>query len=426
MSRIAMASMTGTVVEFYDFIIFSTAAALVFSTVFFPELGAASGTAVSIATTGVAFVARPLGAVIFGHFGDRLGRKTTLVSTLMLMGLATVGIGLVPTANTIGVAAPIILVLFRVLQGLAVGGEWAGATLLANENAPTHLRGRYSLYPQMGPSVAFALASATFLIIALTMSSEAFVAWGWRIPFLLSGILVVVGLYVRLKIEESNDFKDTVRRKQVVAVPLAETFRSQGREVVLGAVAVMTPFAFFYMGVAYLTSYGTVQLGLERTTILTMGIFGGLAFAATTIIGSVASDRTGRKAMIVLGSTLSAVTGLVLFPILDVGTPIAFLIGLCLTTGCMGFAYGPAGAMLPELFETRYRYTGAGVAYSLAGVLGGALAPNIAVKLESAYGSYSVGIMLTVIGALSAVATLVLRETKTSSVPGSASVAPAS
>jgi metabolite-proton symporter len=416
MSRIAFASMTGTVVEFYDFIIYGTAAALVFHKVFFPELGQAAGTALAFATFGVAFVARPVGSIIFGHFGDRIGRKKTLVSTLLLMGGATVAIGLIPTTSTIGVAAPLLLVALRIAQGLAVGGEWAGAILLASENAKPEKRGFYSLFPQMGPSVGFSLASATFLITALTMSDDAFLAWGWRIPFLTSALLVIVGLYVRLSIQESEEFRGTVERNETVAVPFAEAFRKQSKEVLLGAGAVMTPFAFFYIGVSYLTSYGTQQLELSRPTVLTMGILGGFAFAITTICGSIWSDRFGRRKMMTLGCALGAVTGLVAFPILDRATPTAFLIGLVLILGSVGFVYGPAGAHLPELFATRYRYTGAGVAYSLAGVLGGAVTPLLAARLEASFGSYAVGVCLTVIALISLVSVLALRETRPESI----------
>ncbi|MDQ4118666.1 MAG: MFS transporter, partial [Actinomycetota bacterium] len=206
MRRIALASMTGTVIEFYDFFIYGTAAALVFNKIFFPGLGTAAGTAAALATFGVAFVARPFGSILFGHFGDRLGRKGTLVTTLMTMGLATLAIGLMPTAATIGAAAPILLVLLRILQGLAVGGEWAGAVLLTAENSPPQARGKFALFPQLGPSIAFALASATFLVTTLTMSPESFAAWGWRVPFIASIILVGVGLFVRLKLEETSVF----------------------------------------------------------------------------------------------------------------------------------------------------------------------------------------------------------------------------
>jgi MFS family permease len=264
--RVAIASCVGTTIEFYDFFIYGTAAALVFPTVFFPALGPAAGTVASFATFAVAFFARPVGAVIFGHYGDRIGRKRTLISTLLLMGIATVLIGLLPGADTIGVAAPIILVTLRFAQGFAVGGEWAGATLLTAEYAPAGKRGRYGMYPQLGPAIAFGLSSGTFLITGLAMgdSDGAFLAYGWRIPFLLSILLVGVGLYMRLQIEETPAFKATQASAPTDAprrLPFLEVLRSQPLQVLLAGGALTMQFAFFYMGTAYLTSYATNPAG---------------------------------------------------------------------------------------------------------------------------------------------------------------------
>ncbi|NMH99331.1 MFS transporter [Pseudonocardia acidicola] len=412
MSRIALASMTGTVIEFYDFFIYGTAAALVFNKVFFPELGAAAGTALAFATFGVAFVARPFGSIFFGHFGDRIGRKRTLVSTLLLMGLSTLAIGLLPSATTIGALAPILLVVLRIAQGLAVGGEWAGATLLTAENAPPDKRGRYALFPQLGPSVAFALASATFLTTALTMSDAAFLAWGWRLPFLASILLITLGLYVRLSIEETPAFRESSARGDRARVPVAEVLVRRPREVLLGAGAVTGVFAFFYISVTYLTSYGTQQLGLTRPTVLAMGIIGGLVFAGTTVLGAIWSDKVGRKRMVVAGNAASVVIGLVMFPILDLATPLSFVIGLSLALGVVGFAYGPIGAQLPEMFSTRYRYTGAGMSYNLGGVLGGAVTPLLATQLVPTLGSFAIGLYLAVVALMSTACMLALRETR--------------
>ncbi|MHC1561100.1 MFS transporter [Actinomycetospora sp. C-140] len=422
MRRIAIASMTGTVIEFYDFFIYGTAAALVFNKVFFPSLGAAAGTALALATFGVAFVARPFGSVLFGHFGDRLGRKRTLVTTLLLMGLSTLAIGLLPTTGAIGVAAPIILVLLRVLQGLAVGGEWAGATLLTAENSPAKARGKFALFPQLGPSLAFALASATFLLTALTMSNEAFLAWGWRVPFIASVVLVAVGLYVRLAITETAAFSSHRKANAVdTRMPVAEVLRTQTKEVLLGAGSTMAVFAFFYIGVTYLTTYGTQQLELPRTTVLAMGIIGGLVFAGTTIAGAILSDRVGRRRMIIIGNSLAVVGGLVAFPILDIGTGWSFGLGLAVVLGVVGFAYGPQGAQLPELFPTRYRYTGAGMAYNLAGVLGGGVVPLIATALVATFASsFAIGLLLAGLSVVSLLCTLALPDTGAESIPDAA------
>lgn len=412
MSRVAFASMTGTVIEFYDFFVYGTAAALVFNKVFFPELGSVQGTALAFATFGVAFVARPFGSIIFGHFGDRIGRKRTLVSTLLLMGLSTVAIGFLPSTSSIGALAPVLLVVLRIAQGLAVGGEWAGATLLTAENAPRAQRGKYALYPQLGPSVAFALASATFLVTALTMSDAAFMSWGWRLPFIGSVLLVGIGLFVRLKIEETPAFEAAKATRSIARVPMFDVVTRQPKEIVLGAFATTSVFAFFYIGVTYLTTYGTVELGHPRTTVLAIGIAGGTAFAITTIIGAIASDRFGRRRLVFLGNIASVVVGMIAFPVLDLGSPLSFLVGLCLMLGVAGFAYGPVGAMLPELFAARYRYTGAGMAYNLAGVLGGAVTPVIAAPLVSAFGSIAVGFYLAAVALISAACTLALRDTR--------------
>ncbi|GAA4828106.1 MHS family MFS transporter [Actinomycetospora corticicola] len=424
MRRIALASMTGTVIEFYDFFIYGTAAALVFNKVFFPELGAAAGTALALATFGVAFVARPFGSVLFGHFGDKLGRKKTLVTTLLLMGLSTLAIGLLPSTGVIGWLAPALLVLLRVLQGLAVGGEWAGATLLTAENAPAKVRGKYALYPQLGPSVAFALASATFLTTALTMSNEAFLAWGWRIPFIGSVLLVALGLYVRLAITETAAFAKRNEAQVATRLPVTEVLTRQPRTVLLAAGSTMAVFAFFYIGVTYLTSYGTQQLGLPRPTVLAMGIIGGLVFAATTIAGAILSDRVGRRKMVIIGNALSVVGGVIAFPIIDLGTAASFGLGLSIVLGVVGIAYGPIGAQLPELFPTRYRYTGAGMSYNLAGVLGGGVVPLIATALVATYAtSLAIGVLLAGLSVVSLVCTLLLPDSVDESISAEA-VAP--
>ncbi|SEC98286.1 MFS transporter [Bradyrhizobium erythrophlei] len=410
MKKIAFASMIGTIIEFYDFLIYGTAAALVFAKVFFPSLGQSSGTILALATFGVAFVARPLGSVIFGHFGDRLGRKKTLVSTLLLMGLSTVAIGLLPTAESIGVWAPIALVALRIAQGLAVGGEWAGAALLTLENAPAGSRGTYAVFPQLGASLAFSLASATYLVIALTISSESFLAWGWRIPFLASSMLVVVGLMVRFTIEETLEFKKTVERKEIVRAPIAETFREQGRQVLLCGLAMMPTFAFFYVGAVYMTTYATISLGLSKTTVLAAGVVAGLSWAATTIVGSVWSDRLDRHDVVLVGGLISAVVGLVLFPIIDIGTPLSFLVGIALMLGSLGFAYGSMGAMFPETFATRYRYSAAGISYSLGGVLGGAVIPLVATGVVTSFGSYALGLLLSTTALVGCASVLALRR----------------
>ncbi len=414
MHRVALASCAGTTIEFYDFFIYGTAAALVFPTVFFPALGAAAGTVASFATFAVAFVARPLGAVLFGHFGDRLGRKKTLISTLLLMGVATVLIGCLPSAGSIGVAAPILLVALRFAQGLAVGGEWAGATLLAAEYAPAEKRGLYGVFPQTGPALAFALSSATFLAVNLFVgeTSPAFVEWGWRVPFLLSSLLVLVGLYVRLKVEETPMFREAAAAAPRRQGPLVAAFRHQWREILLAAGALAMLFAFFYIGTAYLTAYGTTAIGLARADVLWLGIAGSVVFGVTIVLSGVYSDRLGRRRVLIASCAVSVPWGLCLFPLLDSGTPGAFALGLFGTLAIFGVSYGPAGALLPEMFRTEYRYTGAGMAYNLAGVIGGGTAPILAARFTEAGNTAYVGIMLAAFGTLSLVCALALPETK--------------
>ncbi|WZH52262.1 MAG: MFS transporter [Nocardioides alkalitolerans] len=417
MRKVAVASCVGTTIEYYDFFIYGTAAALVFPTVFFPALGSTAGTVASFATFAVAFVARPLGAVLFGHFGDRLGRKRTLVTTLLLMGAATVAIGLLPTAAAIGVLAPIALVVLRFLQGLAVGGEWAGANLLTAEYAPVGKRGFYAVFPQLGPAFAFALSSATFLLsdAVLGTTDGAFLSYGWRIPFIASALMVVVGLYIRISIEETPAFRaESARAEQVVGtkrpLPFVEVVRHQPREILLSAGLMSVLFGFFYMGTAYLTAYGTAPDGaaLDRQFVLTTGIVAALALGAATLAGGVWSDRVGRRTVIITSGVLALAWALVLFPLLDTGTPLAFATGVVVTLAIFGLAFGPVGAYLPELFETRFRYTGAGAGYNLGGVLGGAVPPLLAPGLTASYGSIAVGVMLALLAVLSIACTAAL------------------
>lgn len=417
--RVAVSSCAGTTIEFYDFFVYGTAAALVFPKVFFPALGTAAGSVASFATLGVAFFARPVGAVVCGHFGDRLGRKNTLVATLVLMGAVTVLVGLLPSADTIGVAAPIILTTLRFLQGFAVGGEWAGATLLAAEYAPPGKRGLYAVFPQLGPAIGFALASATFLVVDLAVGagSPAFVSYGWRIPFLCSTVLVGIGLYVRLAVAETPAFREHLAAleaagvRQPKAFPLREVFRAQWREVLLGGGILTVLFSLFYIATAYMTSFGTSQsgVGLSRATVLGLGIAAGVVLAITTIASGMLSDRFGRRRTILVGYGLTIPLVLVLFAWLSHGSAVAFGVTLATMMSLYGIAYGPVGAYLPELFETSYRYTGAGVAYNLGGILGGAVAPLVAAALAVDHSAFAIGVLLAVLGVISLLSALALR-----------------
>lgn len=416
MRRVAIASCVGTTVEFYDFFVYGTAAALVFPRVFFPGLGSTAGTVASLATFAVAFIARPLGAVSFGHYGDRIGRKRTLVSTLLLMGVATVLIGLLPGAATIGLSAPLLLVALRFVQGFAVGGEWAGATLFTAEYAPPQRRGWYAMFPQLGPAIAMALSSATFLVTDLTLGStdQAFLDYGWRIPFLTSIVLVAAGLYVRLRIEETPVFRAAQQRAPMTPAPLREAFTEAPREILLTAGTLTIMFALFYTGTTYLTSYGTspTGAGLSRTLVLSLEIVVGVVMMLSTAASAIFSDRLGRRTLIMAFCVGAAVWSLLLFPLLDTRSPVAFGVGVIVTVGLQGVGYGPVGAFLPETFPTRYRYTGAGVSYNLAGIVGGAVPPLVAAPLAAAFGSFAIGILLCGLALLSLVCTNALSETK--------------
>ena len=334
MRRVAIASCVGTTIEFYDFYIYGTAAALVFPKVFFPTLGATSGTVASFATFAVAFIARPVGAVSFGHYGDRIGRKRTLIATLLLMGLFTMLIGLLPGAATIVVAAPILLVLLRFAQGFAMGGEWAGATLLTAEYAPSGRRGRYAMFPQLGPATALALAGATFLITDLVLGNtdQSFFQYGWRIPFLISIVLVAAGFYVRLKIEETPVFR-AAEQQQSRHTPLREALVQAPREILLAAGSLTMVFALFYTGTTYLTNYGASSTGgaLSRTLVLSLGIVAASAMALAVVVSAISSDRLGRRGMIMVACASAAVWSLVLFPLLSTHSPVAFAIALIVT-----------------------------------------------------------------------------------------------
>lgn len=416
MRRVAVASCVGTTIEFYDFYIYGTAAALVFPKVFFPALGSTAGTTASFATFAVAFIARPVGAVSFGHYGDRIGRKRTLIATLLLMGVSTVLIGLLPGAATIGIAAPILLVTLRFAQGFAVGGEWAGATLLTAEYAPPRQRGRFAMFPQLGPTIALALSSATFLVTGLTLGNtdRSFLDYGWRVPFLVSIVLVGAGLYVRLKIEETPVFRKAQRQLPASHAPLREAIARAPREILLAAGSVTVMFALFYTGTTYLTSYGTSPTGaaLSRTLVLSLGIVAAAAMALGIIISTISSDRFGRRPLIMFSCGAAAVWSLLLFPLLGRHSPVTFAVGLIVTMGIMGLSYGPAGAFLPETFPTRFRYTGTGMSFNLAGILGGAMPPLLAAPLIAAFGSVSISLLLCALSLLSLFCTKALMETK--------------
>ena len=437
--RVRAASFAGTTIEFYDFFIYGTAVALVFPTVFFPALGSGAALVASFATFGVGFVARPVGSIFFGHFGDRIGRKQSLISTLLIMGAATVLMGLIPPAAQIGVAAPIILVTLRFLQGFAVGGEWAGAALLTAEYAPKDKRGLYGAFPQLGTPAGMFLANATFLVSALVAgdSSEAFLSYGWRIPFVASALLIAIGLWVRLSIAETPAFiqaqaaaeealkreaeagdaggaGEAGARKSRERSPFIDVFRFQAREVLLASGCLVMLFAFFHTSTSFLTSYASDPegIGLPRTVVLAINMLAAVVLGVTVVLAGWLSDRFGRRRLLIFGFATGTVWALFIFPVISIGTGAAFALAQCLTLLFYACAYGPLGSYLPELFKPRYRYTGAGLGYNIGGILGGGIVPIVASAISATYGGPGIGLLLSATGVISLVCAWLLQETR--------------
>ncbi|RBH54631.1 MULTISPECIES: MFS transporter [Pseudomonas] len=411
-SRVATASFIGTAIEFYDFYVYATAAALVIGPVFFPQTDGTAQMLSAFLTFGIAFLARPLGSILFGHFGDRIGRKSTLVASLLLMGVCTTLIGVLPGYATIGAWAPILLCLLRFGQGLGLGGEWGGAALLATENAPAGKRAWFGMFPQLGPSIGFLAANGLFLILAMTLSDEQFRSWGWRIPFLLSAALVMVGLYVRLKLEETPIFANAMARQERVKMPLVELFSRYWAPVLLGSLAMVVCYALFYISAVFSLSYGVANLGYSRETFLGLLCFAVLFMAAATPLAAWASDRFGRKPVLILGGVLALLSGFTMEPLLGHGSTAGVALFLCLELFLMGITFAPMGALLPELFPTHVRYTGASAAYNLGGIVGASAAPFFAQKLVAMGGLSWVGGYVSGAAALSLIAIFCLKETR--------------
>ena len=427
--RIVVASMVGTTIEFFDFYIYATAAVSVFPYLFFPRGNPTTALLSSFATFGLAFVARPLGSILFGHFGDRIGRKVTLVGSLLTMGIATFAVGLLPTYQQIGVAAPALLAVMRFGQGIALGGEWSGAALLTTENAEPGKRARAAMWPQLGAPFGFLLANGLFLV--LISRQGPFLAWGWRIPFLASAVMVAVGLYVRLRLTETPVFAHALERGERVRSPLATVVLTSWRELIIGTFVMLATYTLFYIVTTWALSYGTTKrppvgkgLGFGYVDFLHLQLIAVLFFAATVPISGALADRFGRRAtLLVITAAIivyGASFGLLLAPgRATTGSTLLFLIaGMTL----MGLSFGPMSAVLPELFPTSVRYTGSGIAYNMAGILGAAVAPFIATWLATRYGVAWVGVYLSAAGALTLIAVLLMRETKSVSLddaPGS-------
>ena len=412
--RIALASFVGTAIEFYDFYIYGMAVALVIGPVFFPQSDPAAQSLNAFLTFGVAFLARPLGAVLFGHFGDRVGRKATLVASLLVMGLSTMLIGLLPGYDSIGWTAPLLLCLLRFGQGIGLGGEWGGAALLATENAPKGKRGWFGMFPQLGPPAGFLLATGSFLLMAQFLSDADFRAWGWRIPFVASALLVMLGLYVRLKLTETPIFSQALQHKQTARLPLVELLSQHGKPLVLGALAMAVCYALFYITTVFSLSYGTTTLNIPRPQFLGMLCIAVLFMAAATPLAAWAGDRYGRRPVLLLAGFLALLSGFLLQPMLESGSTLQITAFLSLELFLMGATFAPMGALLPELFPTQVRYTGAGTAYHLGGILGASFAPYIAQKLVNAGGLSWVGAYVSIAALVSLLAVLLMHETRDS------------
>jgi metabolite-proton symporter len=408
--RVLFASLIGTTIEFFDFYIYGTAAVLVFPRLFFPSSDPTTATLQSLATFALAFFARPVGSALFGHFGDRIGRKATLVAALLTMGLSTVAIGLLPTYAAIGIAAPALLALCRFGQGLGLGGEWGGAVLLATENAPRGRESWYGMFPQLGAPLGFICSTGIFVVLTAVLTDAEFLAWGWRVPFVASAVLVLVGLWVRLQLTETPAFKEAIERAERVRVPILVVCREHTGTLVLATLAAISTFVVFYLMTVFTLDWGTTELGFARQDFLLLQMIGVLFFAVTIPLTALGADRVGRLPMLIGASVAVIVFGMLFAPLFASGDTVTTTVFLALGLALMGCTYGPLGTALAELFPTAVRYTGASLAFNLAGILGGSLAPYIARDLAASYGIAYVGYYLSTAAVVTLVAQLLLRR----------------
>ena len=426
MRRVAMTSLAGTSIEWYDFFLYGTAAAVIFPKAFFPQdLPTMVLLIISFSTLAVGFLARPLGGIIFGHFGDRIGRKRTLVVALMMMGVATTLIGFLPTYASIGIAAPLLLVALRFIQGLAIGGQWGGAMLLVTESAPADQRGWYGAYAQAGAPMGVILANLAFIGVSSSMSDEAFLEWGWRLPFIASIVLIGISMYIQLKIEDTEAFKNLSEAQAasdkpaeiVERSPVVEAIRKYPKRIMLAAGAFLSVQVTFYILIAFVIAYGvnSPDLNLSRDTMLMAVLVAAAIMVPTQFYFSGLSDRIGRKNVYNWGAILTGAWGFALFPLIDTGNPM--LIGFAITMGLLflGMQYGPQAAYFTELFSTEVRYSGASLGYQIGAILGGALAPTIAVLLWRDFGIFFVSVYIMIAAILTLWSLSQLEETQGSS-----------
>jgi len=410
LQHVLFGSLIGTTIEFFDFYIYANAAVLVFPQLFFPGTDSTTSVLQSLATFSIAFFARPIGSAVFGHYGDKIGRKTTLVVALLTMGISTVSIGFLPSYASVGIVAPILLMLCRFGQGVGLGGEWGGAVLLAIENAPPHKRAWYGMFPQLGAPIGLLLSGGTFLLLTNTMSSEDFLDYGWRIPFLASSLLVLVGFYIRLKITETVAFENAKQEQEEVKIPFLALLKSYRKELFFGTFAAVTTFVVFYLMTVFMLNWNTKELHFSNKEALLMQLFSVLFFAAFIPISAVIADKIGRRKMLIYASAAIAVFGLFFSLFLNSGSTILVALFLCLGMSLMGFTYGPIGTFLSELFPTTVRYSGASLTFNLAGIIGAAFAPMIAIWIASNYGLDFVGYYLSAAAVISVISLLVISK----------------
>ena len=425
MRRVALTSLAGTSIEWYDFFLYATAAAVIFPIAFFPQEDPTTALLISFSSLAVGFLARPLGGIVFGHFGDRIGRKRTLVVALMMMGVTTTLIGFLPTYASIGVAAPILLVLLRFVQGLAIGGQWGGAMLLVTESAPADQRGWYGAYAQAGAPLGVVLANLAFIGVSSSMSDEAFMDWGWRLPFIASIVLIGISMYIQLKIEDTEAFRslsdaqaatdkpaETVKRS-----PVIEAIRKYPKRIMLAAGAFLSVQVTFYILIAFVISYGmqSPDLMLSKDLMLTAVLVAAAIMVPTQFYFSGLSDKIGRKNVYRWGAILTGAWGFALFPLIDTGHPLFICLAITMGLLFLGMQYGPQAAYFTELFSTEVRYSGASLGYQLGAIIGGALAPTIAVLLWDSFGIFYVSVYIAIAALLTLWSLSHLEETKGSS-----------
>ena len=425
MRKVALTALAGTSIEWYDFFLYATAAALVFPSAFFPDSSPTIGLILSFGTFAFGFIARPLGGVLFGHFGDRIGRKKTLVIALVMMGIASTLIGLLPTYATIGIAAPILLSLLRFAQGLAIGGQWGGAMLLVTESAPADQRGYYGAYAQAGAPVGVILANLAFILISATVSEEFFMTWGWRIPFLVSVVLIGISMYIQLNMEDTEAFKEleALRQKRLAAEgsqetvakrsPVIEALVKYPKRIALAAGAFLSVQVSFYILIGFILAYGSDPNGaaMSRDDMLIAVLLASALQVPTQFWASGYSDRHGRRGIFMLGAVLTGVWGFALFPLVDTGNFWLIVLGISGGLVFLGMMYGPQAAFFTELFSTEVRYSGASLGYQIGAILGGAFAPTIATILWTEYDIFWVSVYIALASVLALISVLMLTET---------------